>query len=208
MSIEHLSRNEEQIIALAGIFQNCNQVQQLANSGQVDSFYLNTAVRAIITTEPENALDIFQNITNIHQGLTLIQQQLGSAKDERDMALTRYSIGILFLAAKLLKNPQMLQQLSEGIEKAEEQINLFGIEHANIYASLGGLYSDTISKLKPRIMVSGEPLILNNPDTANKIRTLLLSAIRSAVLWQQLGGSRWQLLFKRKKIVAAAKILL
>ena len=208
MSIEHLTRTEEQIIALAGIFQNCSQVQQLANSGQIDSFYINIAVKAIINTEPENALDIFQNIANIRAGLELIQQQLGSEKKERDMALSRYSIGILFLAAKLLKKPNMLQQLSEGIEKAQKQIDLFGIEHANIYASLGGLYSDTISKLNPRIMVSGEPAILNNPDTANKIRTLLLCAIRSAVLWQQLGGSRWQLLFKRKKIVAGAKALL
>ena len=206
MTIEHLSRTEEQIIALAGIFQNCNKVQQLANTGQIDSFYLNIAVKAIINTEPENALDIFQNIANIREGLELIQQQLGSEKKQRDMALTRYSIGLLFLATKLLKKPDMLQQLSEGIEKSQEQIDLFGIEHANIYASLGGLYSDTISKLSPRIMVSGEPSILNNP--ANKIRTLLLCAIRSAVLWQQLGGSRWQLLFKRKKIVAGARALL
>ena len=101
----------------------------------------------------------------------------------------------------------MLKQLSEGIEKTRGQIDHFGIEHANIYASLGGLYSDTISQLNPRIMVSGEPTILNNPDTANKVRTLLLCAIRSAVLWQQLGGSRWQLLFKRKKIVSAARTL-
>ena len=78
----------------------------------------------------------------------------------------------------------------------------------NIYASLGGLYSDTISTLNPRIMVSGEPTVLNNSDNANRIRTLLLSSIRSAVLWQQLGGNRWQLLFKRKKIVSIAKTLL
>ena len=182
-------------------------MQQLANSGQIDSFDMNIAVKAIINTEPKNALDIFQDIANIREGLDLIQQQLGSAKTERDIELTRYSIGILFLATKLLKNPNMLQKLSDGIEKAQDQIEHFGIDHTNIHASLGGLYSDTISTLNPRIMVSGEPTILNNPDTANKVRTLLLCAIRSAVLWLQLGGSRWQLLFKRKKIVSSAKAL-
>lgn len=207
MTIENLTKIEEQTIALAGIFQSCQQMQQLSNTGQLDSFYLNIAVKAIINTDPDTALDIFQNIPNIRDGLNLIQQQLGSAKKDRNMELTHYSISILFLATKLLKKPDMLQQLSEGIEKAQEQIDLFGIEHANIYASLGGLYSDTISKLNPRIMVSGEPTILNNPDTANKVRTLLLCAIRSAVLWLQLGGSRWQLLFKRKKIVARARAL-
>lgn len=102
----------------------------------------------------------------------------------------------------------MLNKISEGIEKTQGQIEHFGSEHANIYASLGGLYSDTISQLNPRIMVSGEPNVLNNTDNANKIRTLLLSSIRSAVLWQQLGGSRWQLLFKRKKIIAIANDLI
>jgi len=207
LTIENLTKIEEQTIALAGIFQSCRQMQQLANSGQIDSFDMNTAVKAIINTEPKNALDIFQDIANIREGLDLIQQQLGSAKTERDIELTRYSIGILFLATKLLKKPNMLQKLSDGIEKAQDQIEHFGIEHTNIHASLGGLYSDTISTLNPRIMVSGEPTILNNPDTANKVRTLLLCAIRSAVLWLQLGGSRWQLLFKRKKIVSSAKAL-
>ena len=207
MTIENLTKIEEQTIALAGIFQSCRQMQQLSNSGQIDSFNMNTAVKAIINTEPQNALEIFQDIANIRDGLDLIQQQLGSAKTERDIELTRYSIGILFLATKLLKKPNMLQKLSDGIEKAQDQIEHFGIDHTNIHASLGGLYSDTISTLNPRIMVSGEPTILNNPDTANKVRTLLLCAIRSAVLWLQLGGSRWQLLFKRKKIVSSAKAL-
>jgi len=208
VSIEHLTKLEEQTIALAGIFQSCHQVQLLANSGQIDTIYLNIAIKAILNTDPDNTLDIFQNIANIREGLDLIQQQLGTSKQERDMELTRYSIGILFLATKLSKNPDMLNQLSQGIEKTEGQIEHFGMEHANIYAGLGGLYSDTISQLNPRIMVSGEPTILDNPDTANKVRTLLLCAIRSAILWLQLGGSRWQLLLKRKKIVTTAMQLI
>lgn len=207
MNSEHLTKLDEQTIALAGIFQSCHEMQKLADSGQVDRLYLNIAIKAIINTEPDNALEIFEDISHIREGLDLIQQQLGSTKQQRDIQLTRYSIGVLFLATKLLKNPMLLQKLSEGIEKASEQIELFGIEHANIYASLGGLYSDTISTLNPRIMVSGDPAILNNPDTANKVRTFLLCAIRSAVLWQQSGGSRWQLLFKRKKIIHTAQTL-
>lgn len=198
---------EERTIALAGIFQNCAQVQQLATTGNIDSYYLETAVKAILNTNPENTLDIFQGIPGIRNGLELVQQQLGSSDKKRETELTRYSISVLFLANKLLKNQNMLNELSDGIEKTRGQIEHFGVNHTNIYASLGGLYSDTISLLSPRIMVSGEPEILNNPDNANKIRSLLLSSIRAAVLWQQLGGSRWQLLFKRKQIVNIAKSL-
>ena len=207
LTIEHLTPMEERTIALAGIFQNCYQVQQLASTGKIDPYYLDIAVKAILNTDPENTLQVFQGIPGIRDGLNLIQQQLGNSDKKRDTDLTRYSISVLFLANKLLKNPSMLKTLSDGIEKARNQVEHFGLDHENIYASLGGLYSDTISQLSPRIMVSGEPEILNNPDNANKIRSLLLSSIRAAVLWQQLGGNRWQLLLKRKQIVNIAKNL-
>ena len=59
------------------------------------------------------------------------------------------------------------------------------------------LYQDTISTLGPKIMVSGEQPHLSNERNANKVRALLLAGIRSAVLWKQCGGSRWQFLFGR-----------
>jgi len=188
--MEQLSTLEQRTVALAGIFQNCHQMQQLAKTGKIDPFYLDIAVKAILNTDPDNTLEIFQGIPGIREGLHLIEQQLGESNKSRDTHLTRYSIGILFLANKLLNDKKMLNKMSEGISKAQHQTDHFGSDHLNIYASLGGLYSDTISHLNPQIMVSGEPEILNNPDNANKIRTLLLSSIRSAVLWQQLGGSR------------------
>ena len=208
MTEEHLTPLEERTVALAGIFQNCHQVQKLANSGTIDPFYLDIAVRAIMNTNPQSTLAVFQGIAGIREGLELINSQLGNSDKNRNSEITRYTISVLFLANKLQKNRDMLSRLSDGIEKTRNQIEHFGIDHNNIYASLGGLYSDTISKLNPRIMVSGEPSVLNNPENANKIRTLLLSSIRSAVLWQQLGGNRWQLLFKRKKITACARTLL
>jgi high frequency lysogenization protein len=57
-------------------------------------------------------------------------------------------------------------------------------------------------------MVSGEHGHLNNPAIAAKVRATLLAGIRSAVLWRQLGGRRWQLLFARSKIARAATELL
>lgn len=208
MTTESLTPLEEQTIALAGIFQSCQQMQQLANTGKIDAYSLDVAVKAIINTDPENTLSVFQGIPGIREGLNLILSQLENSDNKRDTKITQYSISILILANKLLKDKNMLNKLSTGIEKAQNQIDHFSIDHLNIYAGLGGLYAETISELTPRIMVSGEPTILNNPDNANKIRTLLLCAIRSAVLWQQLGGNRWQLLLKRKKIVATAKSLL
>jgi len=57
-------------------------------------------------------------------------------------------------------------------------------------------------------MIRGEQSHLLNENTAARIRTLLLAGIRSAVLWQQLGGGKWKLFLKRKKYVAVAENLL
>ena len=42
---------------------------------------------------------------------------------------------------------------------------------------------------------------LQQPNNAAKIRALLLTGIRAARLWRQLGGHRWQLLFSRRKLL-------
>ncbi|WP_368666252.1 DUF489 family protein [Corallococcus sp. CA041A] len=41
-----------------------------------------------------------------------------------------------------------------------------------------------------------------------EIRALLLAAVRSAVLWRQLGGSYWDFLFSRKAMIEAVDRLL
>jgi high frequency lysogenization protein len=56
-------------------------------------------------------------------------------------------------------------------------------------------------------MVAGEQNYLQKTETAARVRTLLLAGIRAAVLWRQLGGSKWKLLFARKKYVAVARQL-
>jgi high frequency lysogenization protein len=53
-------------------------------------------------------------------------------------------------------------------------------------------------------MVNGEHGHLSNPLIAARVRAALFAGIRSAFLWHQLGGSRWQLLFSRKKIANEA----
>jgi high frequency lysogenization protein len=70
------------------------------------------------------------------------------------------------------------------------------------------LYTDTISTLSPRIVVNGKPQYLKTERTVDWVRTLLLAGLRSAVLWRQLGGGRFDLMFGRKKIMREAEALL
>ena len=66
---------------------------------------------------------------------------------------------------------------------------------------------NTLSAVNEEVIVNGEHNHISNPNNANKIRALLLAAIRSAVLWRQCGGTRWQLLLNRKAVLHAAQKL-
>ena len=98
--------------------------------------------------------------------------------------------------------------IEEGIEQAERQVEHFSMTHENVIAALASIYSEQISPLSPRIMVEGSDGHLSNPTNAAKIRALLLAGIRAAILWRQCGGSRLQLLFKRRSYLDSAAALL
>ena len=70
------------------------------------------------------------------------------------------------------------------------------------------VYTETISKLSPRIVVHGKPQYLQADRTVYWIRTLLFAGLRSAFLWRQLGGNRWRLMFGRKRLLADTEALL
>ena len=44
--------------------------------------------------------------------------------------------------------------------------------------------------------------IRDRPEVVAEIRALLLAALRSAVLWRQMGGSYWDFMFRRRAMAA------
>ncbi|HEY2623539.1 MAG TPA: DUF489 family protein, partial [Dyella sp.] len=49
---------------------------------------------------------------------------------------------------------------------------------------------------------------LQQPNVVEKVRTNLLAAVRSAVLWRQLGGRQWQMVLYRRQCSMLARGLL
>lgn len=198
----------DKTLALAGIFQSTALVQQIATTGQLDSADLEVCLKSVIELDPDDLANIYGATSNLRTGLKLIISQFGANDSKPDIDLARYTISLLHLERKLAKQPQLLQRISDGIERAKTQLEHFPITHENIIANLAGIYSDTISQIPPKIMVSGDNQYLGDHNVANKIRALLLCGMRSAVLWRQLGGSRWQLLLQRKKLCEQAERIL
>ncbi len=196
----------EKIIALAGVFQATRLVQNVATTNSIDQKAFETSLNSIIEIDPPNTLAVYGGTTEgITLGLELLQEQFGEVTTTRDMELTKYIVTIMHLTGKLTKNKEMLATLSNGIEHVRAQTEHYPITHENVIASIADIYVNTISNIKPRIIVNGEQGYLANPDNANKVRALLLAAIRSTILWQQCGGTRLQLMFKRKFIAQTAR---
>jgi len=95
--------------------------------------------------------------------------------------------------------------LAERINQVHRQLAHFAITDEQVLANFASIYSDVISELGPKLQISGNPDCLKQPQVQHKIRALLLAAMRSAVLWRQLGGKRRHLVFARKAIFDTAK---
>ena len=201
MILTHTYRDKT--IALAGIFQAARLVQQVARSGMVDQEVFSATIKSIFKIDAASPEDVYDGVLNVLSGCKTLMNQLGAGDgtnpvQNKDAEVTKYVISIMVLERKLIKTPELLKKITTGIETAQAQAEHFSITHDNVIANLANVYSETVSTLRPRVLVNGEHNHLSNPDNANKIRALLLAAMRSAVLWDQCGGSRWQIMFKRK----------
>jgi len=198
----------DKTIALAGIFQVAYLVDQIATKGLYDSSALESSITSILKVDADDITDVFGGIEGVATGLSVAIKQLSADKKSINMQITRYVLGILHLENKLNSNATMLKKVADGIGNATLQTEHFHTTHENILANLADTYKETISNIKPQIMVQGDHGYLHTPENANKVRALLLAGIRSAVLWRQCGGSRWQILFKRKAFLVEAQRLL
>ncbi len=198
-----------QTYALAAIFQAAHCVNALAHQGNTSSDDLKTLINSIFVEDAPSTIAIYNSTNNLFQGLQTLSSQLNSGTNNPDINIARIVISLLVLERKLAKNGDMLQQLDKGINRARQQSQHFdSVIHENVLANLASLYESTISTLFPKVMVMGEQHHLSNIDNVNKVRSLLLAGIRAAVLFRQLGGRRWHLIFRRKKFIEAAEYAL
>lgn len=202
--------HQDKTLALVGIYQVAQQVYQLATTGNTDENAFHASINSLFCENPTDTLDVFGgNINHLQQGIhaLLAQMKSGQVDAQRNIELTKYVLSLMILEKNVSKTEGALGKVSQVIESARIQRGHFGDFHENVIATLARAYSENISTLNPRIMVNGQHGHLQNPKTANKIRALLLAGIRAAILWRQVGGSRWGLIWHRKRYLQTAQAL-
>lgn len=197
---------EARVIALAGVFQACAVVRSIANEGRSDSAAVESSLASLFRIDSDSAADVFGGLAGVRLGMETLVANLDS--EHRNLAVSQLVMGVLRLERKLDARSEMKRQLREGIESIQRQVDHLGVAHATVQTRLAELYSTTLSRLKPRIVVHGNPLHLADPKRVEQIRSMLLAGIRAAVLWRQVGGSQWRLLLRRSEYAMLARGLL
>ena len=197
-------------LALAGICQAAHLVQQLAHQGQCQPEALNVSLRSVIDLNPGSTLAVFGNDeANLRLGLeTLMAVLNSSSRQGMGAELTRYTLSMMVLERKLSGNKSALDTLAQRIGQLDRQLAHYELGSETITSAMAAIYVDVISPLGPRIQVTGSPAVLQNPLLQSRVRAALLAGIRAAVLWQQVGGGRFQLMLSRQRLLREAKTIL
>ncbi|MDN3522485.1 high frequency lysogenization protein HflD [Halomonas ramblicola] len=185
-----------QALALAGVFQSASLVDELARTGQVDQRAWDTLIHATLDTDPESFEAIYGgHPNNLRRGLEVLDAVVG--RKQANPVVLRYGFSLLLLMNKLRGNTAMLDELGNQLSRIQGQAGHFGNTHENVIASLGEAYQETVSTFKTRIVVQGDPSLLQSRMMPERVRACLLAGIRFALLWHQQGGRRWKLVFQR-----------
>lgn len=198
---------QQRVLALSGMALSAAAVQQIARSGQVlHDTVTDTLVNSVLNLEPDSTLDVYGSVEAIRPGLKTLIQQMGNSQ-QKDLELTRYMVGMIHLSRRLLAKDESMNQLAKRLEQVNRQYNEFGFERYRILQSLAGIYRELISPLGQPIRINGNPTYLKTDANQYHIRALLLAGVRSAVLWQQVGGKRRHFLLSRKRMLETAQQL-
>lgn len=195
---------KDRALALAGLLQAVQLVQQMAQTGQCETGPLSACIDSLFRFDAESPEQVFGGVAALAPGLRRLVDQLEGGPG-RDQAITRMAMTVLQLERRFIGHRHAPDAVREGLELVARQREHFGPTHPTVLSRLGELYAKEISPIGPRVLVQGNPVYLGQPDLVGEVRATLLAALRAAVLWRQVGGSYWDFLLGRRALVAAAR---
>lgn len=196
---------QDQTLGLAAMFRAVALALDLARTGRCDEALFEASLTSIFTIDAEHSDAALGGRASLRHGLRLLAQHLDSQEIDQNLLGVIGSINTL--ARKLRRQPGRQQQVREGIDAARRSVSNFGVGSDGAVARLAELYIECISSMSPRVMVPGDARYLSQERIANRVRALLLAAIRAAVLWQQHGGNTFVLLWRRRALAEMARTL-
>lgn len=191
----------DRVVALAGLMQALAQVRRIADTGEANEDILATCIGSLFRFDARTTADVYGGLEHVRPGLLILRDYL--AGTQRDDALPRLAMPVLQLERRFVRDTVMTDRVRRSLEMVASRAEIDGPTHPDVIGPIGQLYSQTLSTLKPRVLVQGNPHYLGQPRVVSEVRAVLLAAVRSAVLWRQRGGSLWDFAFQRRAMTAA-----
>ncbi len=192
---------DDRVLALGALLVALSQVRRIAETGQSDTATLQVALDSVFRLDAADTAAAVGGVDAVRPGLRLLRDYLaGTNKDE---ALGKLAMAVMQLERRFVADAAMTERVRTGLRALQGPVERLGSPHHDVVAGLASLYADTLSHLRPRVMVPGNPHYLGQAGVVAEIRALLLAALRAAVLWRQMGGSLWDFLFRRREMAAA-----
>lgn len=195
-------------MALAGIFQATELVRQAANHGTWSGYAADTCLDSLLAIDADTVNEIYGGTASLRLGAeTLVAVLQG---ERRYMESLGYAVSIMQVENNFRRKAAMQSDIGQELQSIttiDDGLELHEIKDLQA-EKIADLYTRTISTISPRIVINGRPQFLQVDRTVHWIRTLLFAGLRSAVLWRQMGGGRFNLMFGRKKMLEQAQTLL
>ena len=195
----------DRMLALAGVAQALAQVRRIAETGAADAAVLETAMDSVFRIDAASPAAVFGGTDGVVPGLRLLRAYLRNESD--DALLPRLGLAVLQLERRLGR-VAAAGQVQDGVLRTPPDLAGRRGGARDVLGALGALYAATVSNLRPRVMVQGNPHYLGQAAVVAEIRATLLAALRAAVLWRQTGGSLWDFPLRRRAMLEAVERLL
>lgn len=198
----------EQVLALAGLCQSVSLVDSLARTGNVEPEAFEACLLSLFSFSADSTAQAYGGVAKLELGLRRLNDLLSGARGHSDRELIRYVIGATHLQKQLEKQPEVAAIVRSRLDHSEKGRQFNGKNISELAPSVAAIYKDTISHFKFRLKINGSAQHLQSEHNADRIRALLMAAIRAAYLWRQHGGRRLHFLFKKRAILNAVRDIL
>jgi len=206
--MNNYSAEQHQVIALAGLLQSCQQVSLIARQGHWNESAASTCIYSLFQLDADSVTDVYEGIAGLRPGLQYLCDLLQKKIVRADMEVTRYALTLLHLERKLIQQKSTLDKISQDFYAINNEFDIRDSSNTTLLSRIADLYAHTVSTISPKVQVEGNREYLSQLHNTHRVRTMLFAGIRSAVLWRQLGGTRWRLFFYRQRILRTTESLM
>ena len=200
---ERFSPEQQQLLALAAVFEAAQLADDVAQRGDCDPKAFEGLIAGVMALHADDLDSIYAQPDQLREGVSLLNRSLNKDSRGANLRPLNYGLALLHLAGKLRKNEDTVSILRNRLLALSGQQAHFDKFSDDAFCHrIAGIYVDTLGTFRFRIQVKGDPAHLQDDDKAARIRALFLAGVRAAFLWHQLGGRRWHLLFHRKRLLS------